>query len=81
MDMLQGRNKAYLGCLLPTLAVTGLKLEKNLSGSVPLTFCKLLAMALLQGIKKRFSSLLDDLGCQLAAAFHLRFGLVLVIQA
>jgi len=33
-------------------------------------------MALLQGIKKCFRPLLDDLDCRLAAAFHPRFCLV-----
>ncbi len=32
-------------------------------------------MTLLQGIKKMFGPLLDDLDCQLAAAFHPRFHL------
>ncbi len=76
LDMLQGENQAYLGCLLPTLAVSMMKLENNLSGAVPLTFCKPLVMALLQGIKKRFDPLLNDLECQLAAAFHPRFRLM-----
>jgi hypothetical protein len=35
LDLLQGENQAYLGCLLPTLGVAMKKLEKNLSGSVP----------------------------------------------
>ncbi len=34
-----------------------------------------LLMTLLQGIKKMFGPLLDDLDCQLAAAFHPRFHL------
>jgi hypothetical protein len=76
LDLLQGENQAYLGCLLPTLGVAMKKLEKNLSGSVPLTFCKPLVLALLQGIKKRFDPLLNDLECQLAAAFHPRFRLM-----
>ncbi len=32
-------------------------------------------MSLLQGIKKMFGPLIDDLECQLAAAFHPRFPL------
>jgi hypothetical protein len=36
----------------------------------------LLVMALLQGIKKQFGPLLDDLDCQPAAAFHPRFCLM-----
>jgi hypothetical protein len=35
-----------------------------------------LVMSLLQGIKKRLCPLLDDLDCQLAAAFHPRFRLM-----
>jgi hypothetical protein len=73
LDMLQGEEQAYLGCLLPTLALTIMQLEST--GAGPLVYCAPLVNALLAGIKKRFNHLLDDLECQLAAAFHPRFRL------
>jgi hypothetical protein len=79
LDMLQGEEQAYLGCLLPTLAVTTMNLEKVLS--MPLAFCKPLVQTLLDGIHKRFDSLFEDKECQLAAAFHPRFRLLWIREA
>jgi hypothetical protein len=73
--MLQGEEQAYLGCLLPTLAVTIMMLTSFLNRD-HLTYCKPLVMAMLEGIRKWFSPCFEDKECQLAAAFHPRFKLM-----
>jgi hypothetical protein len=75
LDMLQGEEQAYLGCLLPTLAVLIMNLRKVLN-NMTLAFCRPLVQALLDGVHKRFDSLFEDKECQLAAAFHPRFRLL-----
>jgi hypothetical protein len=73
LDIIQGEETGYLGCLLPTVVATKIKLcsvkEKN-----PVN-CSPLIDTLLDSINKRFGNLLEDLECQLAAAFHPRFRL------
>jgi hypothetical protein len=73
LDKLQGEDLAYLGCLLPTLAVTIIRLTST--KDTRLTYCKPLVEAMLEGIHRRFGQLLEDRDCQLAAGFHPRFRL------
>jgi hypothetical protein len=58
LDMLQGEEQAYLGCLLPTLAVTIMKLEGV--DTRHLAYCSPLVQALLAGIQKRFGPFFED---------------------
>ncbi len=74
LDKLQGEEQAYLGCLLPTVAVTLMRLED--ARTRHLMFCDPLVRALLDGIRKRFGPLFEDRECQLAAGFHPRFRLI-----
>ena len=73
LDKMQ-EGQAYLGCLLPTVAATIMKLDD--AKSQRLTFCMPLVDAVLSGTTNRFGALLDDLDCQLAAAFHPKFRLI-----
>ncbi len=73
LDFLQGEQTAYLGTLLPTVVMTIMKLEN--SKAKKLVHCNSLVDAVLEGIHNRFGHLLEDLGCQLASAFHPRFRL------
>ena len=74
LDKLQGEEKAYLGCLLPTLAATQLLLEEALNK--PLAICKPLVRALLNVLNKRFGHLYEDKECLIAAGFHPKFRLI-----
>lgn len=74
LDQIQGEAQAFLGSLLPTIAVTVLKL-RNIKAR-GLVYCTALANALLSGIEKRFGPLMDDEQCQLAAGFHPKFRLI-----
>lgn len=74
LDKLQGEEQAYLGCLLPTVAVTMMRLDDTLNRH--LAYCGPLVRSLLDGIRKRFGPLFDDRECQLAAGFHPRFRLM-----
>lgn len=74
LDKMQGEDQAYLGCLLPTVAATIMKL--NDAKSQRLVYCMPLVEAVLTGTENRFGALLEDLDCQLAAAFHPKFRLV-----
>lgn len=78
LDKIQGEDQAYLGCLLPIVATTVLKLRAMKSKRSQ--YCDPLVNALLDGIQKRFGPLLDDQQCQLAAAFHPRFRLLWLEQ-
>jgi hypothetical protein len=73
LDIIQGEETGFLGCLLPTVVATKIKLI-SAKGRHPV-HCNPLIDALLAGIDKRFGNLLEDLDCQLAAAFHPRFRL------
>lgn len=75
LDRLQAEGQAYLGCVLPILAVTTMKL-KEMKERRLLDYCGSLVDALLGGIEKRFGHLLEDSEYQLAAGFHPRFRLV-----
>lgn len=73
VDVIQGESHGYLGCLLPTLAVTLKKLREMKYQR--LQYCELLVEAMLEGIERRFDCFFKDLDCQLAAAFHPMFRL------
>jgi hypothetical protein len=73
LDRVQQEKQAYLGVLLPILANVVMILKESQNKS--LLFCRPLVDALMDGMNKRFSPLLDDTECQLAAAFHPQFGL------
>lgn len=75
LDKLQGENQAYLGCLLPIIAVTSLNLKK-INEEKYLDYCKPLVTTLSDAIEKRFGHLLSDQEYQLATAFHPRFRLL-----
>jgi hypothetical protein len=74
LDRVQGEKHAYLGCLLPFVT----NLIMNLEGlrNRNLIYCEPLVDALLEGIRKRFQPVLEDIEYQLAAAFHPRFRLI-----
>jgi hypothetical protein len=74
LDKMQGEDQAYLGCLLPTVAATIMKLHD--AKSQRLAYCMPLVDAVLSGTMNRFGALLDDMECQLAAAFHPKFRLI-----
>uniref|UniRef100_M3ZI76 BED-type domain-containing protein n=1 Tax=Xiphophorus maculatus TaxID=8083 RepID=M3ZI76_XIPMA len=73
LDKIQGEDQAYLGSLLPTVAATVMRLKEVKLKR--LLHCSPLVDATLAGISKRFGPLLEDLECQLAAAFHPKFRL------
>ncbi|XP_043994868.1 uncharacterized protein LOC122843844 isoform X1 [Gambusia affinis] len=73
LDKIQGEDQAYLGSLLPTVAATVMRLKEVKLKR--LLHCSPLVDAILAGISKRFGPLLEDLECQLAAAFHPKFRL------
>ena len=75
LDKLQGESQAYLGCLLPIIAITNLNLKK-IQEEKYLAYCMPLVNTLIAGIEKRFGHLLSDQEFQLAAAFHPRFRLL-----
>ncbi len=55
LDILQGEDMGFLGCLLPTVTVAITKLnEVRDSTSFPLLYCKPLVSAMLEGIDKRY---------------------------
>lgn len=72
LDKLQGEEDAYLGVLLPTIAITLRKLDDIKEG---LRFCGELVDAIQAAIKRRFDRMFNDIGCQLASAFHPMFRL------
>jgi hypothetical protein len=74
LDRLQAEGQAYLGCVLPILAVTTMRL-KDMKERRLLDFCSSLVEALLAGTEKRFGHLREDTEYQLAAGFHPRFRL------
>jgi hypothetical protein len=74
LDKMQGDDQAYLGCLLPIVAVTVMKL-KDAKSQRP-AHCLPLVDAVLSGTTNRFGRLLEDRECQLAAAFHPKFRLI-----
>ena len=78
LDVVQGENHAYLGCLLPTLAITVRRLRE--SKMKDLRFCEPLVDAILEGMERRFRNTFKDLDCQLAAAFHPMFRLTWLEQ-
>ena len=75
IDVMEGEEHAYLGCVLPTVVRTATLLEDALL-TRPLIYCGPLVRALLEGIRERFGPLFEDRECQLAAGFHPRFRLV-----
>ena len=78
LHVVQDENHAYLGCLLPTLAITLRRLrETKVKG---LRFCEPLVDAVLKGMEKRFRNVFNDLDCQLTAAFHQIFRLTWLEQ-
>ena len=78
LDVVQDENHAYLGCLLPTLAITLRRLKETKMKD--LQFWKPLVNAMLEGIERRFRNVFEDLDCQLAAAFHPMFRLTWLEQ-
>jgi len=72
LDTIQGEKNAYLGTLLPTVAITLTKL-RNMRNSFAV--CKPLVDVLVAAIATRFNHYLNDRDCQLAAAFHPKFRL------
>jgi hypothetical protein len=73
LDILQGKEKAFMGLLVPVinLCVKKLKATKDKN----LRYCSPLVDALLMGIQTRFSNQLEDLDCIIASAFHPQFKL------
>ena len=74
LDILQSEEKAYLGMLLPTIAMC-LKRLRDMKESKNIKICLPLLNALVQGIEIRFSLQTEDNDCRLAAAFHPQFKL------
>lgn len=70
---IQGKDQAYLGSLLPTVAATVLKLREFKSKK--LLYCNALVDALLEAVENRFGCRFDEKDCQLAAGFHPKFRL------
>lgn len=77
LDVIQGEKQGYLGCLIPTITVAKKMLINLKSGDRnTLRFCGPLVDALLAGIDKRFSTVMEMEECVLAAAFHPKFRLI-----
>ena len=72
LDKLQGERQAYLGCMLPVVALTTMNL-KAIQVRTTLSYCKPLLDALLGGIQRRFDHLLEDHEYLMASGFHPRF--------
>ena len=67
LDVVQGENHAYVGCALPTLAITLRRLIET--EMKHLRLCESLVYAMLEGME-RFRNVFKDLDRQLATAFH-----------
>jgi len=76
-DIIQGEENAYMGILLPTLAMA-LKQLQALMDSGGISVCHPLLRAMIEGIEARFSAQFEDLDCIVAFAFHPHFKLVWV---
>ena len=74
LDILQSKEKAYYGILLPTLPVCAKKLT-DIQEVDDLAVCKPLLSAILDGLKQRFQALVESTDCLLSAAFHPYFKL------
>ncbi|CAK8685788.1 unnamed protein product [Clavelina lepadiformis] len=74
LDIIQCASKAYLGVLLPSLAMT-LKHLKDLRESGSIEVCMELLDAVIRGIQTRFSAQFEDIDCILASATHPQFKL------
>ena len=61
MDVVQGENHAYMGCLLPTLAVT-LRQLREVKVKY-LRFCEPLVDAMLEIMEKRIRNVFKELDC------------------
>ena len=72
LDVIQGEEKAYMGLLLPTLAVT-LKRLKVLKSDGSLMICSSLIEVLQKSLNQRFSIYFEDMDCIIAAAIHPHF--------
>ena len=70
LDILQAEKKAYMGYLVPTLCMLQEKLrdKRDLANS-----CRPLVEALLAGISRRFSVILDDAELIASAILHPKF--------
>ena len=73
-DILQCKEKVYLGMLLPTIAMC-LKRLRDMKESKKIKICMPLLNAVVQGIEIRFSPQIEDDDCRLAAAFYPQFKL------
>ncbi len=73
LHKIQGEEQAYLGSLLPIIAVLIMMLQYF--DNRPLVYRMPLVEALQNGMKKRFGKLLNDLDVLLAAAFNPQFRL------
>ncbi|XP_071543499.1 uncharacterized protein [Panulirus ornatus] len=71
---MQEEDKAYMGTLLPTLAIS-LKMLKVLKESIDVKVCQPLVVAVWNGISSRFGPLFEDMDFLLAAALHPQFTL------
>lgn len=69
LAQLQQEENAYLGYLLPTIAVSWYNMEEELKKK-RLTYCEPMLAAVLAGSKKRFQQVFIEVDCWLAAAFH-----------
>ena len=74
LDVIQGEEKAYMGLLLPTLAVTLKRLEV-LKSDGSLMICSSLTKMLQKSLNQRFSIYFEDMDCIIAAAIHPHFKL------
>ena len=74
LDILQGEKNAYMGVLLPTIAMC-LKRLFFVQGNDSLRLSKPLLDAVTAGVKQRFLAKFEDLDLLLASAFHPQFKL------
>lgn len=74
LDKLQAEEQAYLGCMLPILALTVLSLREARDNN--LQFCLPLVEVLQWSIERRYGPLFEDTEYLLAAAFHPRFFII-----
>ena len=74
LDILQGEERTYFGVLLPTLTMC-LKKLNYIKNNNEIHVCMPLVSAILNGIQRRFETLLNNTDNQLASALHPSFKL------
>ena len=71
LDLLQGEEYSYLGCLLPVIADLKKKIQNMLDGmDGKFYYCRPLLLVLKEQVNKRFTAQYDDRNYLLASMVH-----------